>query len=98
MASLKAGCCEGLLCDLALVLPRVSFAGERLKGEELPEDNSSSAGVLTSSETKSSFPSIASGQTHNSTIIKYIFSKIAAFFYPGSQLVILLLQSFDMIL
>ena len=34
--SLKAGRCEGILCDLALVF----FAGERLKDGELLEDNS----------------------------------------------------------
>ena len=43
--SLKAGRCKGLLRDFSLVF----FAGERLKDEELPEDNSSSAGVSTSS-------------------------------------------------
>ena len=54
--SLKARCCEGLLCDLVFVLPQVSFAGERVKDEELLEDNSSFAGVSTPLRIKGSFP------------------------------------------
>ena len=41
MASLKAGPCEALLRDLALMF----FTGEKLKGRGLPEDNSSSVGT-----------------------------------------------------
>ena len=43
-ASLKAERCKVLLHDLALVF----FIGKRPKGRELHEDNSSSAGALTS--------------------------------------------------
>ena len=42
--------CEGLLRDLAFVLFRAFLTGERLKGGELLEDNSSSARVSTLSE------------------------------------------------
>ena len=52
MVSLKAGRCEGLLCDLALVF----FASERLKDGELAKDNSSFVGVFTSLVTMGSFP------------------------------------------
>ena len=51
-ASLKAGRCEVLLPDLALLL----FSGKRPKGGELPEDNSSSAGASASSRSMGSFP------------------------------------------
>ena len=52
----------GLLCDLAFcaIWPLCSLEyplpGERLKGEELPKDNSLSARVSTSSGTMGSFP------------------------------------------
>ena len=51
-ASLKAGRCKVLLRDLALVF----FGGERPKGGELPEDNSSFAGESASSDLMGSFP------------------------------------------
>ena len=54
-ASLKAGRCEVLLCDLALVF----FVGERPKGGELPEDNLSSARESASSGIMGLFPSVA---------------------------------------
>ena len=52
MASLKAGRCEVLLCDLALVF----FGCERPKGGELPENNSSFAGASALSDLMGSFP------------------------------------------
>ena len=49
---LKVGRYEVLLCNLALVF----FARERPKGAELPEDNSSSTGVSTSTRMAGFFP------------------------------------------
>ena len=56
IASLKARRCEGLLHNLAFMLSRAFFAGERLRDGELPEDSSSSARVSTSSGIMGSFP------------------------------------------
>ena len=60
MTSLKAGCCECLLCDFALLLPQASFVGERLKGEELLEDNSMFAGGIDIGRDNGLLPSVPS--------------------------------------
>ena len=78
---LNAERCECLWRDLALLL----FVGERFG--KLPEDNSSSAGVSTSSETMSSF--IMSSWVPCLTVVLHIsFIKIMSFFYLRPQTIV----------
>ena len=72
--SLKVGRCKILLRDLALVF----FAGERPKGRELPEDNSSFVGVSTSVGMMGSFPSLR--------VIGYAAQSLSRALFPRSWL------------
>ena len=74
IASLKAGCCEGLLYDLDFVISQVFFAGERFRDGELPEDKSLSARVSTSSRTSRPLPFITGDQLHITVIILCVFA------------------------
>ena len=72
--SLKARRYKVLLRDLALVF----FVSDRPKGEELPEDNSSSAWVLTSARIMGSFPLLQ--------VIKYLTQPLSRTSFPRSWL------------
>ena len=79
-ASLKVGQCEVLLQDLGLVF----FVGERPKGGELPEDNSSSVGGIGLIWHNGLLPSVARDWMQSSTTILHISStKIVFFFLYG---------------
>ena len=56
MVSPRAGQGKCFLHDLALVMPRAFLLGKGLSDGDLPEENSSSAGVSSSPEIMGSFP------------------------------------------